>query len=91
MRQEAVVARIVHRRVQEAVHEQRAARLVHFVLDRLAAHRNFNDDVDVPRCILAHWDLRDIHELFPRFRSVTPLLARSPGRANGIRRARVGV
>ena len=47
MRDEAVIAGIAHRRVQEAVDEQRAGILVHLVFDRLAADRHLDDDVDV--------------------------------------------
>ena len=44
---EAVVAGITHRRIEEAVDDQRARVLVHLVFDRLAADRNLDDDVDV--------------------------------------------
>ncbi len=47
VRDEAVIARIAHRRVQEAIDEDRAGGLVHLVLDRVAANRHFHDHVDV--------------------------------------------
>ena len=47
MRDEAVIRRILHRRVDEAVDEERARRLVHLVLHRMAAMRHLDDDVDV--------------------------------------------
>ena len=37
MRDEAVVPRIAHRRIEKAIHNQGASFLVHFVFDRLAA------------------------------------------------------
>ena len=53
VRDEAVVRRIAHRRVQDAVDEQRARLLVELVLHRLAADRHFDDDVDAVRRIVA--------------------------------------
>ena len=61
VRHEAVVAGIAHRRVQEAVDHQRAGRLVHLVLDRLAADRHLDDDVDVLGRIVADRDGIDAH------------------------------
>ena len=52
MRHEAVISGIAHRRIEEAVDEQRARRLVHLVFDRLAADRHLDDDVDVVGRIL---------------------------------------
>jgi hypothetical protein len=49
VRHEAVVRRIAHRRVQDAVDEQRAALLVELVFHRLAAGRHFDDDVKALR------------------------------------------
>ena len=46
MRNEPVIAGIAHRSVEETIDDQRAAGLVHFVFDRLAADRDFDDDVD---------------------------------------------
>ena len=43
VRNEAVIAGIAHRRVEEAVDEQRAGGLVHLVLDGLAADRHLDD------------------------------------------------
>ena len=53
VRHEAVIAGVAHRGVQKAVDEQRAGLLVHLILDRLAADRHFDDDVDVLRRILS--------------------------------------
>ena len=47
VRNEAVVTGVAHGRVEKAIDEQRARSLVHLVLDRLAADRHFDDDVDV--------------------------------------------
>ena len=46
VRHEAVVRRIAHWRVQDAVDEQRAAGLVEFVFDRFAAGRHLDDDIE---------------------------------------------
>ena len=51
VRDEAVIAGIAHRRIEEAVDHQRAGVLVHFVFDRFAANGHFDDDVDVVRRI----------------------------------------
>ena len=61
VRDEAVIARIAHRRVEEAVDDQRAGFLVQFVFDRLAADRHFDDDIDVVRRIYADRDRVDTH------------------------------
>ena len=61
MRDEAVVRRIAHRRVQDTVHEQCARFLVKLVLHRFAAGRNFDDDVEVFWRIGAGGDLVDTH------------------------------
>src|SRR4029453_2504607 len=61
MRNETVVAGIEHRRVQEAVDEHGAGRLVHLVLHRFATLRHLNDGIDVPRRVDAGWDLGDVH------------------------------
>ena len=53
LRDVAVVARIVHRGRQEAIDEQRAAFLVHLVLDRVRVHRDFDDDVELVGRLLA--------------------------------------
>ncbi len=58
---EAVIAGIVHRRIEEAVDEQRARILVHLVLHRHTALRNLDDGVNVPRCVRADGDFVDIH------------------------------
>ena len=57
----AVVARVVHGGVHEAVHEHRAGGLVHFVFYRIAVGRNFDDDVDVAGHIAAGVDAVKIH------------------------------
>src|SRR5262249_28033567 len=49
VRDESVVSRIAHRRVEKAIHDQGTGRLVQFVFDRLAADRNLDDDVDIVR------------------------------------------
>src|SRR5471030_1554280 len=61
VRHEAVVPRIAHRRVEEAVDHQRAGRLVHLVLDRLAADRHLDDGVHVLGRIVADPDGIDVH------------------------------
>jgi len=63
VRHEPVVAGIGHRRVQEAIHDQRARFLVHLVLDGLAAVRDFDDDVHVLRGIVADGNRVDSHEI----------------------------
>ncbi len=60
---EAVIARIGHWRIEEAVDDEGAGLLVHLVLDRLAADRHFNDDVDVFRRIGADGDGINIHDV----------------------------
>jgi hypothetical protein len=64
LRHIAVVARIVHRGTHEAVDEDRAGVLVHFVLDRIGVHRDFDDDVEVVRHIAAGWDVVQAHGAF---------------------------
>jgi hypothetical protein len=61
MRHEAVVGGVAHRRVQDAVDEQRARRLVELVLHRLAAGRDLDDDVQVFGRVLAGRDQVDTH------------------------------
>ena len=51
MRDEAVVSRIAHRRIEKAVHNQVPAPCP-FRFDRLAANRHFNDNIDLMRGIL---------------------------------------
>ena len=65
VRHEAVIRRIAHRRVQDAVDEQRAAGLVEFVLHRLAAHGHFDDDVEALGRIVADGDEVDVHARAP--------------------------
>ncbi len=47
--------------MQEAVDDQRTSRLVHFVLDRLAADLHLDDHVDVFGRVLADGDGVDAH------------------------------
>src|SRR3954454_18004282 len=47
MRHKTVIAGIEHRGVQETIDKDRAGNLVDFVFYRLAAARDFDDDVDV--------------------------------------------
>jgi hypothetical protein len=61
VRDEAVIARVAHRRVEEAVDDERARRFVHLVLDRLAADRHLDDDVHVVRRVRADRDGVDAH------------------------------
>ncbi|KPJ80768.1 MAG: hypothetical protein AMJ58_07635 [Gammaproteobacteria bacterium SG8_30] len=61
VRHEAVVAGVVHRRVQEAVDAQDARLLVELVLHRHAPLRDLDQDVDVARRVLADRDLVDVH------------------------------
>ncbi len=61
MRDEAVIARIVHRGIEETVDEQRAGVLVHFVFHGHAALRDFDDGVDVPGRVVAYGNLVNIH------------------------------
>src|SRR5471030_431927 len=62
VRHEAVVPGIAHRRVEEAVDHQRARRLVHLVLDRIAADRHLDDGVHVLGRIMADLDGIDVHD-----------------------------
>src|SRR6478735_9003888 len=61
VRDEAVIRRIEHRRVQEAVDEHGAGGLVDLVFDRCAALRDLDDDVDLVRRIFANRDMREVH------------------------------
>ena len=61
VRHEAVIPRIAHRRVEEAVDHQGAGRLVHLVLDRLAADRHLDDGVDVVGRVVADRDGVEVH------------------------------
>jgi hypothetical protein len=54
MGDEAVIGRIEHGGVQEAVDEHGAGRLVHLVFDRRAALRDLDDDIDLVRWIFAN-------------------------------------
>src|SRR5947209_5114029 len=61
VRNEAVIAGIAHRRIQEAIDEQHAGRLIHLIFDRFAADRDLNDDIDVFRGIVADRNRLDVH------------------------------
>ncbi|CUX32503.1 hypothetical protein AGR6A_Cc190066 [Agrobacterium sp. NCPPB 925] len=63
VRHEAIVTRIGHRRVKEAIDDQRTGILVHLVLDRVSPHRHFNDDIHVIRRVLAYGNCIDTHSL----------------------------
>ncbi|KIU00301.1 hypothetical protein QU38_02825, partial [Staphylococcus aureus] len=54
VRHEAVIRRVAHRRVQDAVDEQGAAGLVELILHRLAADGNLDDHVEAVRRIVTH-------------------------------------
>src|SRR5690349_4286007 len=75
MRDEAVISGIAHRGIEEAVDYQRAGFLVHLVFDRLAANRDFNDDIDVVRRILSDRDGVDTHGLAPLGEALTGVRA----------------
>jgi hypothetical protein len=61
VRHEAIVRRIAHRRVQDAIDEQSARCLVELVLHGLAAGRHFDDDVQILGRVLAGRDEVDTH------------------------------
>ncbi len=61
VRHEAVIRRIAHRGVQDAVDEQRAAGLVELVLHRLAASGHLDDHIEVLGRVVAHGDEFDLH------------------------------
>ena len=63
VRHEAVVAGIGHRRVEEAVDDEHPRGLVQLVLDRLAAERHLDDDVDVLGRVVA-----DRNRLYTHYR-----------------------
>ena len=56
VRNEAIVRRIAHRRVENTVHEQGARRLIELILHRLPANRHLYDDVDGIGRIVASGD-----------------------------------
>jgi hypothetical protein len=62
---EAVIGRVAHRRVQDAVDEQRPARLVEFVFHRLATDRHFDDHVEAVGRIVARGNKVDAHGAWP--------------------------
>src|SRR6185312_2826541 len=55
------IPRIAHRRIEEAVDEQRAGGLVDLVFDGLAAKRHLDDDVEVVGRVLADGNGVDVH------------------------------
>jgi hypothetical protein len=68
--------------VQEAVDEQRAGLLVHLVLDRLAADRHLDDDVDVFGRDCCRWRWRRCAWLVGRIAFVIPEIRRSEAKAD---------
>jgi len=63
VRDKAVIGRIAHRRVQNAIHEKRARIFVELILYRFAAGRNFYDDIEGFGWIVAYGDFVDTHEI----------------------------
>src|SRR5690606_253894 len=61
VRHVAVVARVAHGGGEDAVDEDRAAFLVHFVLDRLGVLRDLDDDVDFLGRVASGIDLVEAH------------------------------
>src|SRR5699024_805112 len=57
-----VVAGIVHCGVQEAIDVERAGGLIQFVLHRLAAHRYFDDHIDLEGGIIPNRNPVDQHQ-----------------------------
>ena len=51
MRDKAVIAGISHRRIEKPVDDEDACFFIQFIFDRLAANRNFNEDIDLMRRI----------------------------------------
>ena len=62
MRDETVISGIGHRRVQKPVDNKDTGLFFQFVLDRLAAHRHFDDNVDVFRRVIPDGDCFDTHD-----------------------------
>jgi len=71
VRNEAVVARIGHRRIQETIHHERTRLLVHLVFDRLAAQRDLDDDIHVIRWIGADGNSIYTHYDVPQWKVLT--------------------
>ena len=61
VRNEAVIPRIAHRRIKEAVDDECAGHLVHLVFDGFAANRHLDDDIDVFRRVIAGLDRVETH------------------------------
>ena len=59
---ETVVAGIRHRRIQESIDNERARFLVEFVLDRIAADGNLDNDIDVVGRIIPYTYGIDAHD-----------------------------
>ncbi len=57
-----IIGRVVHRGVHEAIDEDRARGLIDFVLDRLAMHRDFDDDVEGVGDFVAWGNLIESHD-----------------------------
>ncbi len=65
MRNEAVIAGIAHRGIEESVDEQRAGGLVQLIFDRLAADRDLDHDIDFKRGIFADGNCVKAHGGLP--------------------------
>src|SRR5215469_7145726 len=58
----SIVARIPHRRIEKAIHDERPRFLIHLIFYRLAADRYFDDRVYLFGRISADRDMVDIHQ-----------------------------
>ena len=70
MRHEPIIAGVAHRRIKEAIDEQRTRRFVDLVLDRLAPQWHLNDHIDVVGRGVPDRDGVDSHRGSPRCRRV---------------------
>lgn len=61
----AVVARVVHRGIHEAIDEDRAGFLVHFVFHRFPVHGNLDDHVEVVGQVFPGGDFIQTHYAGP--------------------------
>jgi hypothetical protein len=62
MRDEAVIARVAHRRIKEAVHDQDAGSLIELIFNRLATDRHFDDDIHLVGRVGSHGNRIELHE-----------------------------
>src|SRR5690606_6226045 len=83
----AVVARVAHRRGQDAVDEDRAAVLVDLVLDRLGVLGDLDDDVDFFGDVAAGGDVVEAHGDAGPARGAT----RRGGRSAGLKGVKAGI